>query len=160
MQEALDSASILWENRKLEHRIEAQNQELSELKSQLENISTAATLDKNKCSAALLKLKNSYAMQLEEAEAAKKSQLEAVQAKLESERLEKAALEAQLADEKKGAQGLLMNFGEQHTEAQWKRKINHLRSEHRDLQQERDHYKRLCLSLQPSIWHLKFPLKS
>lgn len=84
---------------------------------------------------------------LEKTSTADRIELGRVRAELQDERAEKALIEEQLAEEKRAAQGLLVTFGEAQNEAQWKRKLSHLRAEHKDLQLERDHYKRLCQSL-------------
>ena len=149
-QSALDSASVLLENRNLERKVEAQTQQLAELQSQLHSAKVAAMEDKSRHSANVMSLEESYASKWKEAEKVRKQEVEVMQAKIDSELLEKASLEKQLANERKGAQGLLMNFGGDQNEAQWKRKLTHLRAEHKDVQQQRDHYKRLCLSLETS----------
>ncbi len=150
VQSALDSASILIKNRELERRLEAQNKKLLGLKIELDSASLVVEEEKRRCHKAKASLEMSYASKLTDAERVRKEQVEELEHKLSAEKEEKSALEKQFAMEKQDAKGLLMDLSEQQTEAQWKRKLSHLRAEHRDLLQERDHYKRLCRSLQPA----------
>ena len=150
IQAALDYSSISLENRSLERRIDAQNKQLAELRSHLDSTLSAATKDRSKHSKEIASLEASHALRIKKAEVVSNKEVEVLQAKLNAELLEKASLEEQLADERKGAQGILMNFGESQNETQWKRKLTHLKAEHRDIQQQRDYYKKLCLSLQGS----------
>ena len=150
IQTALDSASIILENRSLERRIDAQKQQLAELQNELDSTKLEAEENRGKYTATFSSLEESYAFKMKEAEVIRKQEFEALQAKLSTELIEKVSLEKQLAEEKKSAQGLLMKFGENQNEAQWKRKLTHLKTEHRDIQQQRDHYKKLCRSLQAS----------
>ena len=98
--------------------------------------------------------KHAYQLQLANLETANSSKLDLLQrqCKEENDMLKvdlqiaqnaKSELEQQLAAEKSSTQNVLVNFGETQIEAQWKRKLSQLRAECKQMQIERDHYKKL-----------------
>lgn len=147
-QATIDSAGIILQNQHLERERAAQAQKILNLERQL--IATQGAAHKREQEAAIAQVaaeaRNTQVVAELQA-SLKQAGVEACY-KLEIERADKAKIAAQLSAEQQRSQGMLMSFGEAQNEAQWKRKFSHLRAEHKELQLERDHYKKLCSTLQ------------
>ena len=146
-QEILSTAGAISENSSLKLQLESQAQQIRSMRRKLTDLTASAAEQTRQCDLKLADLQKQTDELSSDKDVKTSGALKELQDALEAERTAKESLGKQLAAEKKGTQGLLTSFGDAQAEAQWKRKLSHLRAEHKETQLERDHYKRLCQSL-------------
>lgn len=143
-QQTLDTVKALSQNQGLIRKVKFQARKIAELGSHLETKDLQIEQGKNELETALQEVQSKSKLDMEATRTKCEEEKEKWKNEIQIERAARKGVEEQLAAERANAQALLVSFGEVQTEAQWKRKLNQLRSEHKQLQMERDHYKRLC----------------
>lgn len=103
----MDSADLLLHNRALERKIESQAQEINLLKETLAAQTSSTAKAKDKADAKIAFLERSKVQILEDRANAERQALDVLQKKLKAESAERAAIEEQLARERKSSQSLL-----------------------------------------------------